>query len=239
MTSRPGPACALGLGVLLALATLFGGGVLPAQAQTQTQSQAQAQAQAQSEVQAIGLDVPGARETLAEVEEALNAIDTMSANFIQVSSDGSAAEGTILLDRPGRLRMDYAPPVQLQVIADGVTLNVVDFELKELTSIPLSLTAANFLLRERIAFGDGLEVTALRREAGLVRIDLVQSEAREAGSVELVMTEKPYALLQWTVTDAQGEQTRVTLFDMRLGVDVPWGSFLVNPTWLQGDDSAR
>ena len=72
-----------------------------------------------------------------------------------------------------------------------------------------------------------------------MRIDLVQSEAREAGSVELVMTEKPHSLLQWTVTDAQGEQTRVTLFDTRLGVDIPFGSFLVNPTWLQGDSDNR
>lgn len=182
---------------------------------------------------------PEAQKTLAEVEASLNEITTIEARFIQVSSDGSTAEGSILISRPGKLRMDYDPPVQLQVIADGVTLNVIDAELKELTSIPLGLTAANFLLREKISFSDGLKVTGLRQETGLIKIDIVQTDAPEAGSVELVLTDAPLQLIQWTVTDAQAEKTRVTLFDQRRGVSASFWNFLVNPPWMQGREERR
>lgn len=184
-------------------------------------------------------NTPDAKELLTKVEAVLNEITTIEARFVQVSSDGSTAEGRILVSRPGKLRMDYDPPAKLQVIADGVTLNIIDGELQELTSIPLGLTAANFLLRDPISFSDGLKVTGLRQEPGLIKIDVVQTEAPEAGSVEIVLTDNPIQLIQWTVTDAQGEKTRVTLFDQRRGVSAGFFNFLVNPPWMQGRDNGR
>jgi outer membrane lipoprotein-sorting protein len=53
------------------------------------------------------------------VEDYLNGIETMVSDFVQVSSNGAFAEGQVYLDRPGRLRFEYAPPNPTRLIAAG------------------------------------------------------------------------------------------------------------------------
>lgn len=168
---------------------------------------------------------------LARVESYLDAIDTLEARFIQVSSDGGAAEGRLWVNRPGRARFEYDPPTPLLVVADGVTLNILDLELEEHSSIPISTTPAYFLLRENISFADGLDVRALAREGNLIRVELVQTDAPEAGRVDILLSLEPMRLLQWTVIDPQGIETRVTLYETRFGGDISFWRFLVNRPW--------
>ncbi|HSR72204.1 MAG TPA: outer membrane lipoprotein carrier protein LolA, partial [Kiloniellales bacterium] len=49
----------------------------------------------------------------------LNGIESFEARFLQVSSDGGIAEGDVVVDRPGKLRFDYDPPVPVLIIANG------------------------------------------------------------------------------------------------------------------------
>lgn len=171
---------------------------------------------------------------LARIETYLDGIDTLEARFVQVTSDGGTAEGRLWVNRPGRARFEYDPPTPLLVVADGLTLNILDLELEEHSSIPLSSTPAYFLLREEISFADGLDVRALARDGNLVRVDLVQTDAPDAGEVRILMTLEPMRLLQWSVVDAQGIETRVTLYDARFGGEISFLRFLVNVPWERG-----
>ncbi|MBU0799102.1 MAG: outer-membrane lipoprotein carrier protein LolA [Alphaproteobacteria bacterium] len=45
----------------------------------------------------------------------------------------------------------------------------------------------------------------------------MQTKDREAGSLSLVFSDVPLELRQWTVTDQQGIQTRISLNDTRYG----------------------
>ena len=56
---------------------------------------------------------------LARLETYLRSIGTLEARFVQVSSDGGFARGTLWLDRPGRMRFEYDPPVPILLIANG------------------------------------------------------------------------------------------------------------------------
>lgn len=165
------------------------------------------------------------RSDLERIERYLNGLRTMQARILQVSSNGGFAEGELYLARPGRMRLDYDPPVPILIVADGRWLIYHDKELQQVSYLPLSSTPASILTRGDIRFlGGDLVVTGFESEAGTLRITVVQSEDPQAGSVTLVFDANPVNLRKWTVLDAQGIETQVTLvtarFDLPLNPDL-------------------
>lgn len=156
---------------------------------------------------------------LVRVERSLNAIKTMQARFLQVSSDGDYAEGNIYLWRPGRMRVEYDPPKKIMVIADGSNLIYVDKELGQATAVLLMLTPAELILRENLSLiGDEILVTGFQRSPGVLRVSMVKANRPLEGQLTLVFSDKPLELRKWTVTDAQGVKTTVSLLGPRFGM---------------------
>ena len=99
------------------------------------------------------------RTDLARIETYLNGLTTMESRFLQFS-EGGVAEGRIMLDRPGRLRIEYAPPVPVLMIANNFLLMYHDTQLKQTTFLPVSETPAALLIDENIALSGDVTVTA-------------------------------------------------------------------------------
>lgn len=171
---------------------------------------------------------PAETAILRKAEEALSGIRTMQARFMQMSSQGGHAEGTLRIQRPGRMRLDYdAAPVL--VVADGTWLIYVDEEVDQATNVPLGSTPAGVLLRAGLSFDDpDVVVTDVRRVSGVAEIDVQMASDRGAGTLTLVFEEKPFALRQWRVKDAQGVETVVSLFDVRTGMTFANETFVYN-----------
>ncbi len=156
---------------------------------------------------------------LVRIERHMNGIKTMQARFLQVTSDGEFAEGDIYLSRPGRMRVEYDPPSQIMVIADGSSLIYVDNELHQATAVLLSLTPAELILREKLSLADAeILVTGFDRSPGVLRVSLVKARSPLEGQITLVFSDKPLELRKWTVTDAQGVRTTVSLLGPRFGM---------------------
>ena len=156
---------------------------------------------------------------LVRIERSLNAIKTMQARFLQVTSDGEYAEGSISLSRPGRMRIEYDPPNQIMVIADGSSLIYIDKELRQATAVLLQLTPAELILRENLSLtGKEILVTGFQRSPGVLRVSLVKADKPLEGQLTLVFSDKPLELRKWTVTDAQGVRTTVSLLGPRFGL---------------------
>ena len=79
----------------------------------------------------------GDRAVLAEVETYLNALTTVRAGFVQTNSDGSIDSGILWISRPGRARIEYAPPTEILLVADGTWLVFFDAELDQVSHIPI------------------------------------------------------------------------------------------------------
>lgn len=154
---------------------------------------------------------------LSQVEEYLNGITTVEAGFVQMSAMGSYAKGRMYLQRPGRMRFEYEPPTPYLLVADGTWFIYVDQELEQVTYLPLKKTPADFLLRKKISFSDGVVVTAIERTISTVRIEMADLDEPDAGRVILAFVRRPLSLKSWTVHDPQGQRTRVTLVDPRYG----------------------
>jgi outer membrane lipoprotein-sorting protein len=113
--------------------------------------------------------------------------------------------------------VEYAPPVPVVLIADGIMVSYYDSELDQLSQLPISSTPAWFLLRNEISLSDRITVTALDKAPGALRLAMYQTDEPEAGSVELIFADDPLELRQWKITDAAGKQARIGLFDVRIG----------------------
>jgi outer membrane lipoprotein-sorting protein len=174
------------------------------------------------------------RADLARVERYLNGIGTLRARFNQVAEDGSVAYGTIYLRRPGQMRVEYEPPVPVLLVADGTLVSYYDSELDQLSQVPLRSTPAWFLLRDPIDLTDDITVTDVERGPGVLRVDMYQSDNREAGSVELVFSEDPLELRQWTITDARGRDVHITLENVSYGAPLANALFATPRTRRQG-----
>ena len=175
---------------------------------------------------------------IAQAESYLNGIESMQARFVQISSNGAYAEGSLFIRRPGRLRFEYDPPVPILLIADGVNLLYYDKELKQSTFIPLWETPLWFLIRKKVDLREKIRATDVQRAGGALRMTLEEKGKSEVGAVTLVFSDRPFALRKWEVTDAQGIMTQVTLQNPEFGTaldDAVFDTNALDPYGFRGD----
>jgi outer membrane lipoprotein-sorting protein len=150
----------------------------------------------------------------------LNRLSTLKARFIQVSSNGSYAEGEVIIQRPGKMRFDYDPPHPVLIIANGLSLLFYDREMKQASFLPLWETPLWFLIREKVALSDNIVVTGVEQKLGTLKITMADRDNSEAGSVTLVFSDRPLDLKKWELEDALGVTTQVSLVNPHYGVEI-------------------
>ncbi|MGG5886654.1 LolA family protein [Falsiroseomonas sp. HC035] len=176
------------------------------------------------------------RAAIARVEAYLNGLRTLRARFLQVAQNGASAQGTALISRPGRMRFDYDPPEPLLLVASGGQVLMYDRELRQPTAVPASSTPLGMLLRPEIRLAGDITVTATERSGGFLRVSMHRTGARAEGLLTLALAEQPMELRQWTVLDAQGRETRVTLYEVQTGMALENRLFDFNdPRFLEGE----
>ena len=167
---------------------------------------------------------------IARIEAYLNRLDPLRSHFVQLSSGSNFAEGVIYIERPRRLRLQYTNPSNIQVYANGFWLAHVDTELEAVWRVPIRTTAASFLVRDKIAFRDDFTVRRGIRQPRLISVELFRTDEPESGKFVLTFADQPLGLRKWTVTDAQGISTSVTLVAPTFNVTIPADVFVFDET---------
>lgn len=162
---------------------------------------------------------------IKKAQDYLNNLKEARARFVQTAPDGTQFVGTFYLDRPGRLRFEYDPPIEDFIVADGTLIYFYDSQLQEQSNAPIGSTLADFLLRDKIELGGELAVNNVKRGGDFLQVEVSEAADPEAGSLTLGFKEDPFALKKWRVVDAQGAITEVELFYLRTDVTHPSGLF--------------
>ncbi|MGH6931239.1 MAG: LolA family protein [Dongiaceae bacterium] len=173
---------------------------------------------------------------IARIEAYFDGIKTMAAKF-QQTEDGKISRGRIFVHRPGRLRVEYDPPVPILVVADGTLLSYVDNELEQVSQMPLRQSTAWFLLRAPMRIEKGVTVTEVNRSPSHLRISMYQTDEPNSGSLELIFKDHPIELQQWKVVDANNRETNVGIYDVELGMDLP--AKLFQTPYLRPNDERK
>ncbi|WP_321504830.1 outer-membrane lipoprotein carrier protein LolA [Breoghania sp.] len=168
------------------------------------------------------------RETLEEINRYFNGISTMAGDFVQFGPNGERAEGQFYLSRPGKIRFHYKPPARIDIIADGKSVSVKDRKLQTQDIWPLSKTPLRFLLSDNINLTSDANVTSVSVEPDLVTVIITEDGTFVQGKLTLIFDAQTQDLKQWTVTDEQGLDTSVAIYNVNTGVAVNNKMFVID-----------
>lgn len=190
---------------------------------------------ARAQVRAAVLS-PQDKADIARIEAYLNGLRSLHARFVQVAPDGSLSYGQAWLVRPGRMRFQYDPPAPFLLVAGHGLLVFHDSALKQTSNIPLSSTPLGLLLQDNVRLSGDVTVVSFVRQPGQIQVGLVRTASPQDGVLTLIFADNPLALRQWTVLDAQRNETRVTLTDVQTGGSYPASLFeFVDPRFFQNN----
>lgn len=154
----------------------------------------------------------GAQASVEAVEHYLSQLKTMTADFKQLSPDGSISTGKFQLKRPKKMRWQYNPPTPILMVTRDDYLTYYDYELNQVSDIPLDDTLLGILSRQNIDFeNSNITVAEHYEENGFITVTLMQKDAPENGSLGLVFRQNPMQLQHLMVTDATQQVTQISL----------------------------
>lgn len=210
--NRKAMLCATALG-LMALASVS------ALAQTQKQAPAAQKNAPAAPIVAVtkaGLELDAKQvASLERVTKFFNSTATLVGKFHQIGPDGTKNEGQFYLQRPGRVRFQYDDPSPIELISDGSSVAVRNRTLATQDIYPLSQTPLRFLLADKIDLLRDSNITGVFQDDLFVTV-VITEKSNIAGSHRLMLMfgAKDNQLKQWTITDPQGYDTTVAVFDL-------------------------
>jgi outer membrane lipoprotein-sorting protein len=161
---------------------------------------------------------------LSQLQNYLNGIKTLKANFTQTNPDRTLTNGIMFIKRlansMGKLRLQYAPPSQDLIVADGEVLRHVDGQSQEVNEYSIENTPASFLLRPNIDFSDDLEVKKMETIGDKINLTLRRSGDNSVTLTLVFVTSPMLRLQEWSLIDAQSNKTHVVLDHVQIGTPI-------------------
>ena len=167
-------------------------------------------------------------DALANISNYFNSFRSMEGQFVQVGPNGEKSEGTFFLTKPGKIRFHYRPPTRLDVIADGQSVAVRDLKANTQDMYPLSKTPLRYLLADHMDLASGNLVKEVRADRDTLSVVIVEKSAYTDGQLTLIFDRRTYELKQWIVTDAQGLNTSVAVYNVSLNKREDPGLFFID-----------
>jgi outer membrane lipoprotein-sorting protein len=164
---------------------------------------------------ASGTLTPEQRAIIGRVNSYLSNMQVLSGKFVQVGPDGGRTQGDFYISKPGKVRFEYDDPSPIELIADGQSVVVRDRRLATQDVYPLSQTPLRFLLSDKVDLMRDTTLTAVYADDVFVTV-VVEEKNGIVGTSRLMMmfAAKDMQLKQWTVTDPQGYDTTVAVYNL-------------------------
>lgn len=144
-----------------------------------------------------------------------NSFSTLQGDFIQFAANGRRTEGRLYVQRPGKMRFEYQPPVTMEVIADGTSVAIRDRKLATQDLYSIGQTPLKFLLKERIDLARDTAVTGFSTKGDILSLKLEdRSTLGGTSKITLNFDLTANTLRQWVVIDPQGYETSVSLYNL-------------------------
>ncbi len=171
-------------------------------------------------------------EAVNRINAYFNSITNLQGSFEQVDPNNKRSTGRFYVQRPGKIRFDYAPPSALRIVADGHSLAIEDSDLKTVEKYPIKSTPFRLLLTDSVDLGRDARIVGVESQEGTLAIALEDKTGDAAGRIKLSFNTGPELVLkEWLITDAQGLTTKVTVTDVVSGRKVAVDFFTAKDTF--------
>jgi outer membrane lipoprotein-sorting protein len=183
---------------------------------------------------AAPLAVPATAQTaptgdLARVQTHLTAMQTLRADFRQTDRNGQALTGVLTIKAPGKIRFQYQQGIPLLIVADGRSLNVIDYEVRQVQRWPIRNSplavlidpTANLMRYARLRDSD---------DANTISVEVRDPRRPEYGTITMVFQRDAAGpgglrLHGWVAIDAQDHRTSIRLSNQRYNQPVADSTF--------------
>jgi outer membrane lipoprotein-sorting protein len=167
------------------------------------------------------------RADLERLSTALNAVHTLEGNFVQLGPEGQVDQGRFYIQKPRRMRFEYAPPNPTLIVSDGRWVSVQNTRLNTNDRYALWTTPLDLILGNDVDLRGNPEIVAVEHQTGQLVIDAKSHSGRVNGNITLVFAEPKLVLKQWTVRDAQGLLTTVAVSNLKDDVPLSPNLFVI------------
>ncbi|MGL4489523.1 MAG: outer membrane lipoprotein carrier protein LolA [Rhizobiaceae bacterium] len=166
---------------------------------------------------AFGTASAAAASSPQKIADHFSSVKTLTGEFVQFGPRGEQTGGTFYISRPGKIRFNYEKPSPIRVVADGKSVVVNNKKLDTWDVYPLNKTPLKLLLSEKIEL-TGERIKSVKEEADLTTIIMGDKSIFGNSTITLMFDPASFDLKQWTITDAQGLDTTVMIFNTKAGV---------------------
>ena len=168
-------------------------------------------------------------DNISKIENYLNSITTLKSIFLQTASTGERSGGVLFLDRPGKMRVQYDEPSPILLVSDGSYVIYVEKNLEQISHFPIRQTPLRVLIEKDVDLQAWYKIKDIKSGPGTLRLTLTMKDDLSLGSIQLLFSDRPMQLRQWTIRDQQGIEVRVSLMDMQRGARLDSKLFEVDP----------
>jgi outer membrane lipoprotein-sorting protein len=160
---------------------------------------------------------PDAATAIKRANAYLNSVTTLVSDFVQTGADGRRIGGKLYLQKPGRLRFEYARPSPLEIIADGTSVAIRNRRLNTQDVYFIGQTPLKFLLKGNIDLARDTKILDVTSSGDTTSIR-IEDRATLGGTsrITLVFRNSDFSLVRWNINDAQGGDTVVALSNTNL-----------------------
>ena len=156
----------------------------------------------------------------------MNNIKTLEANFQQINNDNSVSTGSLLLKKPGKLRMKYEEPNESLVLVSSGFVTI--FDLKS-NALPQNFALENSPFRILLFSDLSLEMVNMdvnyNSEESKTMLTVKDLENQNKGYIEMTFTDNPIVLKKWLLVNSMEEKIIVKLTNVSLGGNMSNTSF--------------
>ena len=151
------------------------------------------------------------------VKEYLNNLNSLEADFLQISSDGDIKEGKIFISIPGKMRISYKNPDNLLITSHGFWLTVQDKKLRQTNNFPLNQTPLNLFLNKKLKFKEDEFKIKSEKSSGVITVTFSGNQKLHNSIFKLIFTDTPLKLRKWVIIDEFQNETSVLLQNLVTG----------------------
>lgn len=158
------------------------------------------------------------------VQRHVEAMRSLTADFTQTDRAGQVQSGRLTLRQPGRIRFQYAPGNPLLIVADGSSLTMIDYEVRQVQRWPIRNSPLAVLIdpgANLVRYGR-LNSTG---DANIISVEVRDPARPEYGMITMVFERDAASpgglrLYGWVALDAQRHRTSIRLSNLRYNVPV-------------------
>ena len=158
---------------------------------------------------------PQQRAIIDKINNYLSNTQILSGKFVQVAPDGRRSQGEFFMLKPGKVRFEYDSPSPVEIVADGESVVVRDRDLATQDVYPLSQTPLRFLLSDHVDLMRDTHLTAVYADEVFITAVVEEKNGIIGTSRMMIMfSASDMSLKQWTITDPQGYDTTVAVYNL-------------------------